>query len=220
MESSFALINTPAEFFGTASLILHLIAYFIYAREVFSERIRANVIVWLLWLFGGVVELLTYHAITGSHWTTDALPIACVIGVGGITLAMAFAQLKHYLRKTVYDAYHAPETKDWYLVGFDLAALVLWIWSGNAVWANVLAVSTTIITFIPQWRTTYRHPQHENYLPWSIWSVAYIFMLMAVITGDGAHEWGLYFFPIYYFALHAVVVWLSLRKTPETTALV
>lgn len=198
------------ELFGIAALLLHLAAYGIYAREVFHERIRPNVIVWLMWLFGGVVEYVTYNAITGSHWSTDALPIACVVGIGSITIAIAAAQIRNFFQKNEF-SFHKPIISDYYLVGFDVAAIVYWLLGGGAVAANFIAVSTSIITFIPLWRTTYQHPQGEQPLPWALWTCAYFCMCMAVITGTGAGEIGLYIFPIYYLLLHLVVLILSLR---------
>jgi hypothetical protein len=200
-----------AEFFGVCALVLHLIAYGLYAREVFHERIRPNVITWLMWLFGGVVELVTYDAIFGAHWSSSALPFACVIGIGGITLAIAYAQLRNYRKKTIY-RFHRPIALDYLLVLFDLAAIVYWLLGGDAVIANMLAVSTSLITFIPLWRTTYQDPEGEQDLPWILWSCAYLLMIGAVYFGDAPHELGLYFYPVYYLLLHMSIAVLTLRR--------
>ena len=202
---------TLAEFFGICALVLHLIAYGFYAHEVFHERIRPNVITWLMWLFGGVVELMTYNAITGSHWSSNALPFACVIGIGAITATMAYAQLRNTRNKTQY-LYHKPLLSDYFLVLFDGVAVVYWLFGGNPVLANALAVCTSIITFIPLWRTTYQDPEGEQDIPWILWSVAYVFMFLAIYTGESSSEWGLYIFPVYYFALHVVVALLTIRR--------
>jgi hypothetical protein len=201
-----------AEFFGVSALVLHLIAYGFYAHEVFHERIRPNVITWLMWLFGGVVELVTYNAIVGSHWSTNALPFACVLGIGGITIAIAIAQLRNRRNRTQY-RYHRPVLSDYFLVLFDASAVLYWIFGGNAVIANALAVSTSIITFIPLWRTTYLDPDGEQNLPWIIWSIAYLCMFFAVYLGESSSEIGLYIFPLYYFFLHLVVAILTIRHT-------
>ncbi len=211
MDFTSTMYLTNAEFFGITALVLHLIAYGIYAREVFHERIKANVITWLMWLFGGIVELLTYAAITGAHWSTDALPFACVLGIGFITLSIGLAQLRNTLSGTHY-VFHKPILTDYFLFAFDALAALYWLYGGTAVIANTLAVSTSIITFIPLWRTTYNNPEGEQDLPWIIWSMAYICMFLAVILGEGSQEAGLYIYPIYYFILHAVTVVLTIRK--------
>ena len=210
LELSLQLFDEWTELFGTAALIVHLIAYSIYAREVFHERIRPNISSWLMWLFGGVVELATYNAISGSSWSTNALPFGCVLGIGAITFVIGIAQIRNYIARTKY-SYHAATRIDYALVSFDMAAAVYWLLGGSAVWANIFAVSTSFISFIPIIRTTYRDPAGEHHLPWILWSIAYGLMFLAVVTGPSSESLGLYFFPLYYFLLHAGVAVLSKR---------
>ena len=112
-----------AEFFGTSALIVHLIAYAIYAKEVFHERVRPNVVTWFMWLFGGVVEYATYEAIPGTDWATNALPLACVIGIAIIAIAICASQIKNYIAKRGHN-FHPPSNLDYALVLFDMGAAI------------------------------------------------------------------------------------------------
>jgi hypothetical protein len=213
MESSLAFLGVYApknvsELFGSGAFILHLAGYYIYAKGVLTAQIRANVATWLMWLFGGVVEFLTYDNIAGAHWSTSALPFACLIGIGCICAAIFVAQLRNG-----HDVvYHRPERNDYFLAGFDIVAATVWLSGGGAAIANMIAVSTSIVQFIPLWKTTYHQPASERATPWVIWCLAYLMMTLAVVTGKGSGEIGLYFYPIYYLALHLVVVVLALKK--------
>ncbi len=200
-----------AEFFGTSALIVHLVAYAIYAKEVFHERVRPNVVTWFMWLFGGVVEYATYEAIPGSNWATNALPLACVIGITLIAVAICVSQIRNYIAKRGYN-YHSPSALDYAIVVFDMAAAIYWLLGGDPFLANAFAVGTSFITFIPLWRTTYINPEGEKPLAWVLWSVAYTFMLLAIMTGPSKNTSALYFFPLYYLLLHIVVVGLSIRS--------
>ncbi len=213
MSTSYTLLGSfipknAAEVFGTAAFSLHVLGYIIYARHVLSEKIRPNAATWFMWLFGGIVELVTYDAITGSHWSTTALPFACVIGVGIIGISITIAQLRNKGRVV----YHKPTRSDYYLVAFDMLAGALWLLGFSPVLANMIAVSTSITTFIPLWRTTYNEPKSEDPIPWMIWCAAYTMMTLAIMMGNGSGEIGLYFYPLYYFALHFTVIILITRK--------
>lgn len=204
--------HTAAEFFGTAALFLHLIGYSWYGWLVFQEFIRPHVLTWFMWLCGGIVEYATYQAIPGAHWSTNALPLACVLGLGGITFAILVAQVRAWTHAVNYD-YEPLTGKDALMFGFDAAAGMLWVTKlTSAATANIIAVGTSVFTFLPIWRTTYHKPDNEHYGPWAVWTAAYMAMFAAVFTGQGAGEWGLYVYPILYFIFHAIVVVLCIRQ--------
>lgn len=211
MQAWFFAPKTISEIFGVIAFFLHILGYIVYSREVFHSRIRPNVATWMMWLFGSTVEFLTYNAIDGAHWSMSALPFACLLGIGGTCLAIVVTQLRNGKAGNVI--YHKPERSDYYLVSFDILAAYVWLGGWGASLANFIAVSTSIVAFIPIWKTTYREPQSENPIPWILWCFAYIAMLGAVATGEGLLSTGLYIYPIYYLILHAVVLFLSLRVT-------
>lgn len=200
-----------AEFFGITAFSLHLLAYGMYAKHVFEERVKPNAATWLMWLFGSVVEWQTYDRMTNSHWSSSLLPLACVLGLGAITFATIASQMRERLRGTGRIIYHRPEMQDWAFVSFDVIALIAWLMLDMAEEANALAVVTTILTFVPIWRTTWREPESERSAMWLIWCAAYGFMLANVLYRGGDNLWWQGFYPVYYFALHLVVVILAMR---------
>jgi len=199
---------------GLIAFTLHISAYILYAYHIFHERIRPNAASWFMWLIGGVIEYLTFDAIGESHWSTSALPLACVIGLVIIFSATTYLQLRAYFnpstRKPI--SYHHPEKSDYALTIFDLGAGFSWLYWNIPGLANMVAVSTTIISFIPIWKTTYLHNE-EHPTPWILWSIAYLCMFGAVIVEGGEGLFFKLFYPGYYFLLHIVMVLLTLTYT-------
>jgi hypothetical protein len=201
---------------GLTAFTLHIAGYAWYFAEILRGNTRPNAAYWLMCLVGAVVETYTYDAI-GSHWSTSALPIACVVGVCVITLTTGGLQLKLWLKGRGEVAYESSDKKDYYLVGVDIVALALYEIYRRAFWANFLAVASSIVTFIPIWKTTLRSG-HERPGPWVVWCFAYYFMWLAVLAeGRPDTVWEKSFYPLYYLALHAVVAFLAIGATRNWT---
>lgn len=200
-------------FFGILAFVLHLVAYVMYAQQVLAEKVKPNVATWLMWLFGGIVEWQTYDHMTDSHWSSSLLPLACVLGLVAITLATIVSQVRERWRGTGRVIYHKPKLHDWAFVSFDVMALAIWLWFDLAELANTIAVGTTIVTFIPIWRTTWQEPESERPTMWLIWCTAYMCMLAAVLLRGSDNLLWQSFYPLYFFALHAVVAVLAFRDT-------
>lgn len=193
--------------FGTIALLLHVAGYAWYAREIFRGRTRPNVASWLMWLVGAWVEYVTFDAID-SHWSTSALPLACFLGCCAIfivTAALQFAKWRSGSGETVYYPARWP---DYAAVSADLAAYAAYAITGGAAWAHAFAVITSIVSFIPIWRSTWRHG-YEASGPWLVWCAAYLAMLAAVMSGTGSERLAQSVYPAYYLMLSAVVAGLS-----------
>lgn len=85
-ELSIALILSLVVF------TLHLAGYTVYAVHTLRESIRPNAASWSMWLFGGLIEYLTYDAIDSESWFSATLPLACVIGLAMILTATVYTQ--------------------------------------------------------------------------------------------------------------------------------
>jgi hypothetical protein len=204
---------------GISAFIAHIIGYSVYAFYLFHERIRPNAASWFMWLIGGWIEYITFDAIGESHWSTSALPFACVVGIGFIFAITLFQQIRVMRRhgRSGRIKYHHPDRSDYILTGFDLGAGFIWLFWKLAALANTLAVSTSIITFIPIWKTTYAtHEEHP--LPWVIWCVAYVLMFGAVLAEGGTDMWIKTFYPLYYFVLHLIVLLLCFKYIRDICA--
>lgn len=199
-------ITLPA-LFGMLALLLHVAGYAWYALGIFRGRTRPNAASWFMWLIGAWVEYRTFDAID-SHWSTSALPLACFLGccaIFAVTVALQLVKRAGGSREVIY---LPARGADYLAVGFDLGAWALYVATGGAAWANVLAVTTSVVSFIPIWRSTLRHG-HEAPGPWFVWCAAYLAMLGAVLSGPGTQVLAQSVYPVYYFLLSSVVAMLS-----------
>lgn len=103
--------------------------------------------------------------------------------------------------------FHKPERIDYYLMSFDASAGVIWLLFSMPALANIIAVSTSIVTFVPIWRTTFATGE-ERPLPWLLWSLAYAGMAVVVLLEGGESLYEKLFYPLYYLFLHIVVLCL------------
>lgn len=206
---------TTAGVFGALAFLAHTIAYGWYSLYIFRGHVRPNAASWFMWLVGAWVEFVTFNAID-SHWSTSALPFACLVGIGVIFLVTAFMQIKAWIQKEMVGektkiVYHGPDRSDVGLVLFDVGAGALWLAGVAAAFANFLAVSTSIFTFWPIWKTTLRH-REERSGPWFLWSIAYTLMFLAVIFQGGEEMFEQSFYPLYYLLLHLPVALLCYEE--------
>lgn len=193
--------------FGTIAFVLHVVGYLWYATGIFRGKTRPNAASWLMWLFGAWVEFVTFDAID-HHWSTSALPFACLIGVGVIFSVVVIMQVRAVLTKADDVVYEKSDKKDYLLTVADAGAYALFLVTGAAAFANWIAVGTTIFTFYPIWKTTFRNPSNEQPWPWIIWCAAYLFMFLAVLAEGSPEVLSQSFYPVFYFSLHLPVALL------------
>lgn len=197
---------SPLFLLSVTVFVLHLIGYTLYAVNTLREEIKPNAASWLMWMFGGVIEYATYEAIDSETWFSSSLPIACLIGLGMIFLATAYVQIRHRLRGENSSAtFHKPKALDFGLISFDASAGLIWIFFNLPTLANILAVSSSIVTFIPIWRTTLATGE-EKAAPWIFWCLAYAGMALIVLIEGGHAMVNQLFYPLYYFLLHSIVL--------------
>jgi hypothetical protein len=192
---------------GVLALLLHVWGYAWYAREIFRGRTRPNAASWLMWLVGAWVEYVTFNAID-SDWASSALPLTCFLGCCAIFIATAALQFAKWRSGSRDRVYHPARWADYAAVSADLGAYAAYAVTGGAAWAHAFAVVTSMVSFIPIWRTTWRHGC-EMTGPWLVWCAAYLAMLGAVLAGDGGERLAQSVYPVYYFLLSAVVAGLS-----------
>ncbi len=90
---------TITEFFGIVSMLFLLAGFYLYGKHVFTGRIKPNIPTWAMWCFGEMVDLITYDSISGSSWTTNAGPFACMLGVFLISALIVFQHIQYAHKK-------------------------------------------------------------------------------------------------------------------------
>lgn len=207
------LPHSSTEFWGIVSMLCFFIGFYLYGKHVLSGRTKPNIATWGMWFFGELVDLITYDSITGSHWSTNAGPFSCMIGVLVISMLIGFQHIRFAYKKAQMIYQPLDKSDKWYFIP-DLSAFFLWIF-GKGTIGNFISVGTTIVQYIPMYRETYRDPKSEYVHPWVWWCLGYGCTSLAVFTGPGSGNPELYFLPLYYLVLDGVMVWLCMRNAPS-----
>lgn len=180
-----------------ASGLLQIGGYLVYGREVFSGKIRPNTASWGIWAFGAVLESASYIALTGDL-LKNILPITCAISV----VIFFIICLKR--------GYFEPLDRfEKIIVIADLITITIWWLSQSAFYANVLAILTAFISFIPIIRHAWKNPNDESAFPWFIWTAAYTTQASVVLLRWTKWEDMLY--PALFMVLHFTVAILAIN---------
>jgi hypothetical protein len=205
-------VLVPSSFFGVGAAVLQILGYALYAHSFLSHKIRPNSASFVMFAYG--TSFLTFlEWKNGATWPMLALPVACSLMSIGIALLC--------LRR---GATERTDTVEAFAFGTDLWMTVLYgaiLFAGGGNLAVALSVSfgfllasnlTTLTSFFPLVRSTYRTPARELTLPWLVWTAAYLYLTLATLMDGGWENPVLLIYPIANLILHALVAALSMRK--------
>lgn len=194
---------------GVLAAFFQISGYLIYIRNFLKRSIRPNAASYLMFAYGtSLVAFLAWE--NGAKWQELLLLVACA--------AMSVLVALLCLRK------NATEPVDRFEAIIFSADLWLTVAYAVLVFSNVEKMSyaavflilgnvTTLTSFIPILRSTWRDPRREQPLPWVVWSGAYILLTGATLATTGLSEPVLLFYPLTNAALHIAMAFFSLRKT-------
>lgn len=174
-----------------------LLGYWVYNKGA-GESINTGS--WSIWAFGGIIDLVSYFAITGD-WVVNILPAAC-----------ALAAIGTFCYAIVHKRLSWPDRSDQLFMGVDGVITVVWIFTSavSAVLANLLYQVSTILSFMPLYRGLISGKEKERPLPWLIWTLAYSFL--AVSVSLRLQRWEELAYPVSNIMVHFIVVLIVIRK--------
>lgn len=140
---------------GLLAVILSIVAYVPYFRDMFRRRVRPHPFSWFIW---GLSSLLVFalqitHGAGAGAWVT-----ATVAGISFIVCGFAL-----YL-----DGQRDITRSDVITLGFALLAILLWLAADQPVLSALLLTAADFIGLIPTVRKTWVDPQSESYPMWFI----------------------------------------------------
>lgn len=175
-----------------------LLGYWVYNRGA-GEKINTGS--WSIWAFGGIVDLVSYAALTGD-WVKDILPAACAVAAIG-TFCYAIVKKR----------FSWPDKTDWAFVGLDGIVTVIWYFT-NAVLANLLYQVSTVVSFLPICRGLLSGRENEKPMPWLIWTFAYSLLTASVFLR--LQRWEELAYPVTHVAVHFITARIALSKQKKT----
>jgi len=99
-----------------------------------------------------------------------------------------------------------------------LFLLISWVTPEQKEWAALvflfLSNLSTFSAFYPIFSTTYKNPEREDWLPWMIWSAAYVILAMITFLTHDKLWHSLMFYPVSNALLHALVGIIVIVRAP------
>lgn len=232
---------------GILAGIFQFFGYVVYYRLVIRNEVRPNPLTWLMLAYGTVI-------LTILEWDNGAsvgmliLPITCSLcgfGVAVLIWRKAYKEVRVLKQGIKWYCFWPTEWKfknDWdgysflgdlILTGLYIAAwalsLIGWISPESRMWAAlvflVISNLTTFTSFTPILRQVWSDPKSEKWLPWAIWTIAYMFLFLETlgdIPGESftwnVQDWSLKFwewiatmiYPVSNILLHAfIAIWVT-----------
>ena len=174
---------------GVIAGVLDVVGYASYVRGVARSATIPNTASWCLWLLLSLLNLVSFVAVAGT-WERSALP-----AMGSLACAVAFLLLA---RRGTLQRLTAHE---WWIASIALGSLLVWWLTRSAVAGNVTLLVAVSLSFVPTYLGIMEGRTREHPFPWILWTLAYVFLTLAVRIGHGAV--GEYLYPVLGIVLHA-----------------
>lgn len=189
------MIEQLSIFFGILAGAIQLWGYWIYNRRMGPQ---INIGSWAIWAIGGVIDLVSFIAITDGDWVVNILPAICA-AAAVVTFGYAFVRRR----------FGWPDRVESGFIGLDVIITGIWYLT-NAVVANVLYQLSNAASFYPLVRKLRTGEEKEDPLPWAIWTCAYalLFVSVALRLKHGVEM----AYPLSHFATHLIVFWIAKKK--------
>lgn len=194
---------------GVLAAIFQISGYLLYIRNFLKRSIRPNAASYLMFAYG--TALVAFLALeNGAQWPELLLLCACA----SMSVIIAIMCLRKNATEPV-DRFEAIvfSADLWLTVGY---ALLVFSHVDKAAYAAaflILGNVTTLTSFMPILRSTWRDPRREQPLPWIVWSCAYLLLTAATLATTGLSEPVLLLYPLANVTLHVAMALFSLRKS-------
>ncbi len=152
--------------FGLIAIVISLLGYSAYFKNIFNGKTRPHVFSWLIW---GIVTGIEFfgqlygHAGAGA-WVTGLTAFAC-LSIAAISFK------KGQLDITKIDQFS--------FVG-AIFAIALWIITRDPLLSVLLGILIDGLGYIPTFRKSYKHPYQETVITWFMNGLKFVFALLAL----------------------------------------
>lgn len=173
-----------SQFFGLLAGLTALLTYFFYFKQVLKNKSTPNPATWVVWVVVGLINVLTYFAVTGDNWWQSFIVIAVFFCMTGVFIYSIFKGKLSRLSSVG-------------IVSLILVIIigVFWQVTANDRIANLLLQGIYLISYIPTGVGILRGTVKEHHTAWIIAFTAYVFSVFSVYTGPPA-DWVAYAHPV------------------------
>jgi hypothetical protein len=176
--------------FGIIAGILSFSAYLFYIVAIIKGKTKPSRATWFIWAFVGIITAFSYKAsgAVDTLWVAVSEAIAPAI--------IATLAIKYGVGGT--------EKIDKIAFAGSLFSLILWWIFGSPIIALITNLAIDLFAAIPTIRKSWKKPQEEDRVAWSITEAGNFFNLFAI------DQWlfGVVIYPIYTFIIDGIITLL------------
>ncbi len=152
---------------SATAIALTFIAFLPYIRSILQDKTRPHVFSWVIWGCTTFIVFLAQRADDGGVGTWP-------IGVSGI-ITLYVAALAYWKKSDV-----EINKTDWLFFVSAMAALPLWYFTADPLWAVVILTSVDVLGFGPTLRKAYHHPSEERLSFFALFAARNILVIFAL----------------------------------------
>ncbi|GAA0329584.1 hypothetical protein GCM10009087_44730 [Sphingomonas oligophenolica] len=183
----------PIDPWFPVAIICSLGGYAVYLTGLRRQLVHPNRASWLIWSAATAVEAGTYAAVNPhvvQSWLLALSAFACIVVTIGIW------------RRSDWSL---PSRGELLCMAACLAALAIWIGSGNAFWAHMLVVAAVPVSFWPTWESVWADRTRERSPAWGLWAVGDLATLLVARHSGGHSQIGEYAYLFVELLCHASI---------------
>jgi len=173
---------------GFAALLLNLIGYFPYIRDIFRKIVKPHAVTWGIW------TILTAIAAVNQVKNGGGYSSLFFISTTVLVTFVFLLSLRHGIGKI--------SRVDSICLVLAILLLIYWLTLKETRISTVFAVIIDGIGAIPTLIKTYHHPETETYPQWTLAGIGGLFTMLAVPSLD----WVLLIYPAYVFLMNGAIV--------------
>ncbi|MFA6408420.1 MAG: hypothetical protein WCW36_03070 [Candidatus Paceibacterota bacterium] len=154
------------QFFGTLSVVVAVISFYPYLRDILARKTTPHIYSWLVWT---ILQVTATAAILreNSFWSA-----AGVLSLGLVSLIVFLLSFKYGTKNiTVFDTVC--------LIGAFIAISV-WIFTSNVTLSIILVTIIDLIAFLPTFRKAFEEPHSETIFLYICSAISNLFSVLSI----------------------------------------
>lgn len=173
---------------GVSALLLNLIGYVPYIRDIFRKIVKPHPYTWAIWTILTTIAAVNQVKNDGGYSSLFFISTAilvCFVFILSLRFGMG-----------------GSSKIDRVCLILAIILLIHWFTSKDTHLSTVLAVIIDGIGAIPTLIKVFHHPQSETYIQWTLAGIASLLTILAVPRLD----WILLIYPLYVFIMNGAIV--------------
>jgi len=152
--------------FAIISVIIGLVGFFPYLRDVILKKTQPHEFTWLIWA-------ITQGTATAALWVGGG-----GVGVASIAIGTVLVTIIFFL--SLRDGKRDITRSDIVVLAMAFSAIVIWWQLDNPLAAVLLVSAIDAGGYIPTFRKSFNNPWSETALTWGAFAVASVFAIFAL----------------------------------------